>query len=348
MDEQASNIFNFTPAHSILPLETIGKGFCGSVWSAPTSNLAIKREDGGPGRSITHEHTMHRHIIQSLDTYSTSRLRLNIPHYEGFLKHDATAWDQMLPRFPTGYTGCNALISEKIPPLSRDVRKLLAQKFHPDVDADEIADSSTNSHCLVRPYLGRRKLQSTERSQDRPRMRFFSLRNFPLHVDQMEALGMELHGYAVAMAEALAFLHWTAKVDANDVEFVLAAPRTLESSLSEEPSKSTLGPAGFHSDAFGSHAMWILDFDCCRMMTMDTNGIKQACRSFWRNDPYYPRPGRHNIQDKELWATFRSQFLKSSDDILEGEENNVRRLPLQLIESIEETKGRFTKGTDFW
>ncbi|KAK1634122.1 hypothetical protein BDP81DRAFT_433714 [Colletotrichum phormii] len=280
MNEQTPKTFKLTTAHSTLPLEAIGNGFCGSVWSAPTSTLAIKREDGGPGRSITNEYTMHRHIIQSLDMDNTSRLRLNVPHCEGFLNHNATAWDQMLPRFPTGYTGCNPLISEKIPPLSRDVRKLLAQKFHPDMDPDEIADSSTNSHCLVRPCLGRRKLRSTDKNQDRPRMRFFSLRNFPLHVNQMETPKMELHGYAVAMAEALAFLHWSAKVDANDVEFVLAAPRRPQTFLGEEPFKSNLGPADFHSDTFGSHAIWILDFDCCRMMTMDTNGIKQACRSF--------------------------------------------------------------------
>ncbi|KXH58353.1 hypothetical protein CSAL01_06528 [Colletotrichum salicis] len=312
MNEQTPKTFKLTTAHSTLPLEAIDKGFCGSVWSAPTSTLAIKREDGGPGRSITNEYTMRRHIIQSLDMDNTSRLRLNIPHCEGFLNHNATAWDQMLPRFPAGYTGCNALISEKVPQLSRDVRKLLAQKFHPNMDPDEIADSSTNSHCI------------------------------------METLGMELHGYAVAMAEALAFLHRSAKVDANDVEFVLAAPRRPQTCIGEEPSKSNMGPTNFHSDAFGSHAMWILDFDCCRMMTMDTNGIKQACRSFWRNDPYYPRPGSDNIQDKELWATFRIQFLKSSDSILEGQGEDMRRLPLQLIESIEETKGRFTKGTDFW
>ncbi|KXH62904.1 hypothetical protein CNYM01_01972 [Colletotrichum nymphaeae SA-01] len=342
MDEQTPNTLKFTIAHSTLPLEAIGKGFCGSVWSA--GSLAIKREDGGPGRSIAHEYTMHRHIIQSLD----STRHLNVPHCEGFLKHDATAWDQMLPRFPTGYTGCNALISEKIPPLSRDVRKLLAQKFHPDVNPDEIADSSTNSHCLARPYLGRRKLRNADTNQDRPRLRFFSLRNFPLHVDQMETLNLDLEGYAVAMAEALAFLHWSAKVDANDVECVLANPRECQSSPSAAPRKSSLGPAGFHSDEFGSHAMWILDFDCCRMMTMDDNGIKQACRSFWRNDPYYPRPGSNDAKDQELWAIFRNHFLMASESILEGDEEDVRRLPLKLMECIEETKGRFTKGTDFW
>ncbi|KAI3546905.1 hypothetical protein CSPX01_04147 [Colletotrichum filicis] len=344
MDEQTPHTFEFTIAHSTLPLEAIGKGFCGSVWSA--GNLAIKREDGGPGRSIANEHTMHRHIIRSLD--STNRVHLNVPHCEGFLKHDATAWDQMLPRFPAGYTGCNALISEKIPPLSRDVRKLLAHKFHPNVDADEIADSPTNSHCLARPYLGRRKLRNTDTNQDRPRLRFFSLRNFPLHADQMETLNLDLEGYAVAMAKALAFLHWSAKVDANDVEFVLANPRTCQSPPCEGPTTSSLGPVGFYSDEFGSHAMWILDFDCCRMMAMDDNGIKQACRSFWRNDPYYPRPGSNNAKDQELWTAFRTHFLMASERILEGEEEDLRRLPLRLMECIEETKGRFTKGTDIW
>ncbi|KAL2878469.1 hypothetical protein SGCOL_006179 [Colletotrichum sp. CLE4] len=140
----------------------------------------------------------------------------------------------------------------------------------------------------------------------------------------METLDLDLAGYAVAMAEALAFLHWSAKVDANDVEFVLANPRASQSSPSTDPSTSSLGPAGFLSNDFGSHAMWILDFDCCRMMTLDSNGIKQACRSFWRNDPYYPRPGSSNAKDQELWAIFRAHFLKASDRILEGEEEDTK------------------------
>ena len=60
------------------------------------------------------------------------------------------------------------------------------------------------------------------------RMRFqaFSLRNYPLHLDQMEELAIpfdHLESYARAMAETLAVMHWGAGMDGNDVEFVLGS-----------------------------------------------------------------------------------------------------------------------------
>ena len=86
------------------------------------------------------------------------------------------------------------------------------------------------------------------------------------------------------MAQALALMHWVGEVDGNDVEFVLA------------PSDNAT-----MSNVLGDHSMWILDFDLCRNMSMDEDGVKQASIAFWRNDPFYPRPGK----DPELWNAFR-------------------------------------------
>jgi hypothetical protein len=41
-------------------------------------------------------------------------------------------------------------------------------------------------------------------------------------------LGLPARDYTTAMADTLAFLHWVAKVDANDIEFVLAPARGLK------------------------------------------------------------------------------------------------------------------------
>ena len=55
----------------------IGLGFCGSVWalSASTTTLgdfletddyfALKREDGGPGRSLQNDYEMHLRVLES-------------------------------------------------------------------------------------------------------------------------------------------------------------------------------------------------------------------------------------------------------------------------------------------
>lgn len=60
--------------------------------------------------------------------------------------------------------------------------------------------------------------------------------------------------------------------------------------------------------------MWILDFDCCRHMPLDEEGVKQAVDAFYKNDPYKPRPGRDN--DRTLWIEFKNRFIEASLAIL--------------------------------
>lgn len=136
------------------------------------------------------------------------------------------------------------------------------------------------------------------------------------------------------MADTLAFLHWVAEVDASDVEFVLAPARQKY----EGPS---LEGKGFKTGAFGEHDMWILDFDCCRRMEMNGNGVMQAARAFWRNDPFYPRPG---TEGKKYWKLFRKRFEGVSEGMLQERSDQVRRLPTQLMDKVEETVGGWTKG----
>ncbi|KAK2011661.1 hypothetical protein LZ32DRAFT_629411 [Colletotrichum eremochloae] len=353
MGDTQPNIHQFSIKDSTDQLQKIGAGHCGSVWAAssPRSSLVIKREDGGEGRSITHEYNMHRHVIRCLQSPRVAtgiiRTRINLPRCEGFLSHeDEATWSQILPRLPKTYTSCNALISEKIPPLPREVRKFLSERLNIGENPDEVADDANNAHCLARPYLGRRKHRRTITDESKPRrLRFYSLRNLPLHADQMEDLGLDLESYALVMADTLAFLHWSAGVDANDVEFVLAQGRPDAKPEAEAPSSAS---ADFQTTALGSHSMWILDFDCCRKMTMDEAGIKQACKSFWRNDPYYPRPGSDSKNDQRLWDAFQGRFLETSGRLLEGESEAVRQLPQRLVELIGQTRGMFSRGTDVW
>lgn len=153
----------------------------------------------------------------------------------------------------------------------------------------------------------------------------------------MESIGLIPQDYAISMADALAFLYWIAKVDANDVEFVLAQPRSNGSPVSKS---SNL----YHSGVLGAHAIWILDFDCCNDMTLDDSGIEKACRCFWHNDPYYPRPGSSDASDQKLWEDFRDRFLTTSEKILKHEAAEIKQLPRRLIERIIQTRGAFSRG----
>jgi hypothetical protein len=142
----------------------------------------------------------------------------------------------------------------------------------------------------------------------------------------MEEIGIpegDVLRYARTMAKALAQLHWMARIDGNDVEFVLASP-------SKHLDKAT--PAESWDNALGRHEMWMFDFDLARNMSMDEQGTRQAANAFLKNDPYYPRPH----QDPPLWTAFREQYLTTSEDCLRNEANQtLRELPPLFIHLVE-------------
>lgn len=126
-------------------------------------------------------------------------------------------WDTFAHCFPAGtkvpYYG---LLSERIFPLPLPVRTAIVDALcskSTRKQKEAFLEQSENKDCLVRLYLGRR--HDTSKSEN------IRLRNFPLHVNEMEDLKLNTEMYAVTMARALAVMHWTAGVDANDVEFVL-------------------------------------------------------------------------------------------------------------------------------
>ena len=173
------------------------------------------------------------------------------------------------------------------------------------------------------PYLGRRRHGN---GSERPkRFEAFSLKNFPLHLDQMEQLDLDVVSYAGTMAEALAIMHRQGEIDANDVEFVLAPPPNLD-----QPSFSNRWTSHFLSE----HRMWMLDFDCCRSMSMDDSGVRQAVNAFFRNDPFYPRPVANGPRDQALWEVFRLRYLQTSYNVLINDPQRLS-LPEAFIEKIE-------------
>lgn len=142
----------------------------------------------------------------------------------------------------------------------------------------------------------------------------------------MEELGIpfdSLELYARAMAETLAVMHWGAQIDGNDIEFVLASP-------SPAPSRGSIVRS---ENVLGTHVMWVLDFDLCREMPMDEDGVQQAVTSFYKNDPFCPRPRSSLL----LWKVFREQYLLSSVEIIVDTPNKDKRAFLsgKFIDTIE-------------
>jgi hypothetical protein len=153
-----------TISQSTNPLDRIGYGSCGSVWADSSlypdidqciiSAIVLKRADGLPDRSIENEAKMHKHILSNIGPF-----RINIPQHIAFLQPGSPNWSHILPRLPSDSKPCQALISERILPMPRDTRRLIVQKFWngPANMIDDIVDDRRNQHCLIRPYLGRRR-----------------------------------------------------------------------------------------------------------------------------------------------------------------------------------------------
>ncbi|CAA9960342.1 DUF3669 domain containing protein [Pyrenophora teres f. maculata] len=309
----------------------IGKGFCGSIWTVESSQdkdnqqTAIKREDGGPGRSVTNDYKIHSQILRS-ELQQLPSVPLSIPQCHKLVQPDDPWWNSSLQQFPPGYSACRALISERIPKVPRSISDKIVDLFCAGNDrlSDFVKGNPDDDACLIRPYLGRRRRHRQEETS-KSRFQRFSLRNVPLHIDQMEGLGLDVKSYAETMAEALALMHWGAKIDANDVEYVLAPPRLGHANSST-----------FQSDYLGSHCMWILDFDCCRPIELDEHGVDQACAAFFKNDPFYPRPGTGEAADEELWLVFKQTFLESSQRILGEAGREKWFLADRLMKMIEE------------
>jgi hypothetical protein len=309
----------------VIHYRCIGRGFCGTVWALEDSQhmapTAVKREDGGPGRSLANDYEMHLRVVRAIERYKIST-PLSIPQCYKLVEPTDDWWQPRIPLFPTGYSACKALISERIPKIPRSISDKLVDLFCAgnEMLASFVKANEGDDFCLIRPYLGRRR--QCQGPTNTSRFQRFSLRNVPLHVNQMEALSLDTKSYAKTMADALALMLWGAQIDANDVEYVLAPPRRPDSRSST-----------FQCGYLGLHQMWILDFDCCRPISMDGIGVEQACTAFFKNDPFYPRPGGDEEGDEGLWVIFKTKFLLTSREILE--EDNVW-LAEKLVQRIEE------------
>ena len=312
----------------------IGQGFCGTVWASEQS-LAHKREDGGPDRSLHNDFLMHRRAFKALSALQSQMIVVPVCH-EFVPENDRSWWDEQVSSFPVDYqVPCNILITDRIRPFPAPIRDTLTDLYCPEALRSSIKSSEPDQDCLIRAYLGRRR-RRRGRSARQLRFQAFSLRNYPLHIDQMEEMNLDTTAYARIMAETLATLYWSARIDANDVEFVLAPPPREKDHRNSTGADAKTSAATIESHILGNHAMWILDFDCCRDMSLDEASVEQAVAAFYKNDPFFPRPNRgDDIKDQRLWDEFKDEFLRVSEGIL-GPGTAQSYLPRLWVRLVEE------------
>lgn len=288
-------------------LVSIGEGQCGIVFPLKDNQVIKIPKSPEKCQQLCQDAIVHNKVREAFrKTSSSLRQDINVPIYyewvspvsdsfwDNFSQHFATDTDTKVPNY--------GLISERILPLPLSVRAaivdaLCSKSIRKQKEA--FVKRPENKDCLVRLYLGRRN--------DNSKTENVRLRNFPLHVNEMEHLKLDTTMYAVTMARALAIMHWTAGIDANDVEFVLGSSPANDSTAQ-------------------SLSIWLLDFNQCKEFERNSQGLKQLVDGFWWNDPYYPRPN-----DKTLWKTFKDAYLESSHELSGGP------MAKDFIDAVEKT-----------
>ena len=197
-------------------------------------------------------------------------------------------------------------------------------------------NNAANRDCLIRPLFGRTRQSSASK------LNVFSLRNFKLHLDQIKDIGLEAHDLALAMADALAVLHWHTKIDAMDIEFVLGSSPQDDQNVrrryplgklaTAETPMSTFEYVTNSSPNFARRVtnLWLLDFDACKDISMDQVGVNLACKAFVETDPYCP-PHSTDIFAQQLWTSFGNRYIATAQKILD---DSHKDLPIKFLHGV--------------
>jgi hypothetical protein len=260
-----------------LSREELGRGQCGIVYTLPPDPivpgpLEVGKVPNSPEKigELLNEFEMHRRAAAALGNAPSAVRDVRIPELRRMDEPDRRLLRRANPlkdigaMFTTHYEDNYRLVSRQVCPVPQIVREAIVDVLCPlaiQQDRRGFLNRDDNTNCLLRVYLGRRATNRTRRASS------VGLRNFPLHVNEMEELKLDTAVYARMMAQTLAVLHWGAGIDANDVEFVLGG------SLEATTDTGSLAISDRRTWAF-AHAvgrevtnrsvrvgMWLIDFN---------------------------------------------------------------------------------------
>ena len=338
-----------------------------------------------PSIGLANDWRMHETVFKSFQRTPAFTPNLRVPRPLAFVyQHDRMGQAGLAANMPPDQSKPrDILISQRIPPVSVAVWETLINTYSPEPNKVRSLRGLEDRACLIRLYLGKRRPARKHHLQDQELgpSNFFSLRNFKMYFDQMIDLELHISFIAETMADALAVMHWEARIDGRDVEFVLGGvpgdDKTFVSP-SYDGWKEVARP-GFQEGQW-SHTsrissvidfrgrrvcMWLLDFNQCHKMAMDGHGVEQAVDAYFVNDPYYPRPPRNlrkarggalpdaddpaellqRYEDDENWSKFRDRYLTTSAELLK-ESTGYQHLPQVFIGKVlEEQMRRYATRT---
>jgi hypothetical protein len=322
------------------PFIKIGTGACGTIIAQPSQPFVVKLSKANQQEALWNDYVRHAKLAKCFGMYEFDDVSIPACHYfvpprtPTFFQHQPGIRDAARQFFNVD---TSLLVTERILPLPGRVQALLIEKYCPEHIRHAAHVDPANQDCLVRVYLGSMEGRTAQQ-------RFFSLRNFKMHLNHMVELQLDIRALARGMGMAYALMHWAAETDGRDVEFVLGSSSSVVS-LARDAGKLAMvkpltytGPwSGRHQDLFRtveSTKLWILDFNQVRTITMDDDGVAQAVEAARVNDPYIPKPLKDSLHEREAWKAFALRYLEAADVILNGEDNDICELPLKFIKGL--------------
>lgn len=203
-----------------MPFKKIGAGQCGTIYQDPNDLVVYKMDNLilNP-EHLWNDYLMHTKVKEAFEELKITSV--NVPRVFTYISTKNERWWQSAGSgILTSAQKSDILVSERILPLPKLVRETLVQRYGPERVNGKVLDSEKSGYCLVRVYLGDR----------RPRSRFFSLSNFNLTIDRIEALGLDAERFAHSLGEGLAVINWQAEIDGADLEWVLGSKASSGSS----------------------------------------------------------------------------------------------------------------------
>jgi len=304
------------------PLRVIGLGSCGSVFEIPGTERAFKK--GASQDSIRQDYRLtnrvHDAVLATRELLEVKFDKESLPRtpkaYRLIKASQESWWNDWRHRLPEEHQATGTVYEvDRILPVPAKIRKVLTMLYFDEKNAEAIAANPENKDCLIRVYLGAKE---TVHNQD-------TLRNFMMGLDGFDEEFQEK--LATEMAIGLAIIHWKAKVNAMDTEFVLGTTATKErEGLAPFQHRANFQRREIH--------LWMLDFDKAEEIKFTKKDVDRLLvPAFLGNDPYFPRPD----VDKDLWGTFSEVYLEASEIILQslGEKGSVLKLPERFLDGVE-------------
>lgn len=318
----------------------IGAGACGAIFAQDGKPVVLKLAKSDDPSEMWNDYGMHLRVSKAFERYIIDQVRVPgcyffvPPTNQGFFEHCPGLAEvaRNICNFPT-----HVLVTERIHPLPSKTRNLLIDKYCAPRIREKARTDAANKDCLVRVYLGSMRGKTGAM--------FFSLRNFKLHLNQVLELQLDVEALAHRMGIVLAVMHWAARTDARDVEFLLGSlkKRPVVDFDKIEPYSYTRPPSGRVKDFYcRTTELFVLDFNQARPITLDDKGVALAVEAWQLNDPYYPRPPcrcETPIQHT-IWKAFATCYLRVSHTILSEEvgEENASDLPLKFLLGVSDVE----------